>query len=204
MAQTRVVRRLPRDARRERILSAARDVFARDGYDRAAMREIAKRAGVTVPVLYDHFPSKAALQVHLLVEEGEELLDLISGPFPATEPRGLFEAVGEAFFAYMEEHRLVWRVLFREAPSDPDVAAVHAELNARATATIARYFESLIADEIYGMKDTAEALAEMAKSAVNGLAAWWWDHPAVPRELVVALASDMLWGGVIGVAGKRR
>ena len=199
-----VTRRLPKAARRETVLAAAAEIFARDGYGSASMRDIAARAGVTVPVVYDHFSSKAELQVALLTEQGEELLRRVAGPFDVTEPRQLLDAVVEAFFSYVESHRLVWRMLFRDAPSDPDVARVHLDLNARASETIARFFEPVVSDHSYRIEGTAFALGEMTKSAVNGLAGWWWDHPDVPRTRVVAIATDMLWGGVVAIAGGPR
>jgi AcrR family transcriptional regulator len=193
-------RRIGRSARRELVLEAARELFATAGYDGASMREIASRAGVTVPVVYDHFSSKAELQVHLLTQEGEELLRRVSGPFAASGPRELLDGVVEAFFSYVEQHRLVWRILFRDAPSAPEVAGVQRDLNERATAAMARFFAPYLTDDRYGMSDSGIALAEMTKSAINGLAAWWWDHPDVARRNVTAMASDMLWGGVVAVA----
>src|SRR5205809_6591820 len=66
--------RLPRSARRKQLLAAAREVFVAQGYHAAAMDDIAERAGVSKPVLYQHFPGKRELYVALIALHSEELL----------------------------------------------------------------------------------------------------------------------------------
>ena len=66
--------RLPADQRRQQLLDVARDVFAERGFHATSMDEIAEAAGVTKPVLYQHFPSKRALYVELLTDTGDQLL----------------------------------------------------------------------------------------------------------------------------------
>src|SRR5690349_24259927 len=66
--------RLPRTARRAQLLAAAQDVFVANGYHAAAMDEIAERAGVSKPVLYQHFPGKLELYMALLESHVDELV----------------------------------------------------------------------------------------------------------------------------------
>ncbi len=106
----------------------------------------------------------------------------------------------EAFFAYVEEHRSTWRVLLRDPPSDPDVAAAHRRLDNQATAAIASFLQS---GENEGALDadgksaqTAEMFAEALKAAQNGLAYWWYEHPDVPREEIVERLLDFAWRGL--------
>ena len=69
--------RLTRDERRERILEAASQVFADRGYEGASIEEIAEAAGITRPVIYDHFDSKRDLHISLLELHVEQLLDFM-------------------------------------------------------------------------------------------------------------------------------
>ena len=84
--------RLPRPARRLQLLGAARDVFVAQGYHAAAMDEIAERAGVSKPVLYQHFPGKLELYLALLDESAEETRpdhergDVVNDRQPAARP----------------------------------------------------------------------------------------------------------------------
>ena len=76
--------RLPRSARRVQLLEAAQEVFVESGYHAAAMDEIADRAGVSKPVLYQHFPGKLDLYLALLDQHSGELLDLIRAALAST------------------------------------------------------------------------------------------------------------------------
>src|SRR5688572_16232528 len=70
--------RMPADQRRQQLFEVARDRFARQGFHATSMDEIAEAAGVTKPVLYQHFPSKRALYVELLEETGRQLLTALA------------------------------------------------------------------------------------------------------------------------------
>src|SRR5256885_14715819 len=76
--------RLPRNARRAQLLAAAQDVFAANGYHAAAMDEIAERAGVSKPVLYQHFPGKLELYMALLQTHADELISRVTGAMEST------------------------------------------------------------------------------------------------------------------------
>src|SRR5450631_554135 len=76
--------RLPRPARRKQLLGAAREIFVAQGYHAAAMDEIAERAGVSKPVLYQHFPSKLELYLALLDESVDALIDTMRNALSST------------------------------------------------------------------------------------------------------------------------
>lgn len=180
------------------LLTAATEVFAAEGYAGASIRQIATASGVTIPVLYDHFASKRDLHVELLEREGDALIAAISstgGESPAVLMRGSVDA----FFSYVEEHPFAWRMLFRDPPADAEVAAAHSRVMGRARDAIAgqlaltpRWHSSSGLER----ERHLEVLAEGTKSAINGLAAWWWEHRDVPREEVVALAMELLFVGL--------
>lgn len=105
----------------------------------------------------------------------------------------------DAFFGYVQQHPFAWRMLFREPPREPDIAAAHARIMRSARAAIA---ELLALSPEWRTTSTLrqdhalEVLAEGIKAAINGLAAWWWDHRDLAREDVVDLAMDLLFVGI--------
>ena len=191
--------RLRAPERRDRILAAAVEVFAARGYDGAGMGEIAARAGIVPSVIYDHFPSKRALHVELLERHGQTLIDRSIGDIAGSSPRAIHGASVAAFFRFVEEDPFVWRFLFRDPPADAEIAAVHAAIHERATAGLASLVRAGAppSDAVLGVPAARATwmLARAAQGATNGLAAWWYEHPEVPREQVVALATELLWDG---------
>ena len=132
-------RRLSAAERREVIERAAAEVFAERGYHGASIDEICRRSGVTAPVLYDHFSSKLPLHTRLLERPRDELLalwrDTLAGD-EALEER-LPRAIG-AWAAYVQEHPYVPRMFFSETTGDPEIEAIHREVQAQATMALGR------------------------------------------------------------------
>lgn len=191
-------KRLTREARRERILAAAGEVFASSGYDAAGMREVAAAAGISTPVLYDHFPAKAQLYGALLESEVEGLLAGWTALPASDDPEVLLRSRVSAIFHWIEANERGWRMIFAEPPSDPAVASVHRRGQARATANLASLFHGVPLDLTSRIPRPLadEVLAEACKSALNSIATWWWDHREIPRDEVVALTADLLWRGL--------
>ena len=105
--------RLPRSVRRKQLLGAAREVFVAQGYHAAAMDDIAERAGVSKPVLYQHFASKRDLYLQLLGEVGTELRETIAkATVNASGPRQQIEGGIRAYFEFVEHRGDAFRVLF--------------------------------------------------------------------------------------------
>lgn len=192
-------KRIGRAARRGLIEAAATELFAARGYRGASIEEIARRSGVTPPVVYDHFESKQDLYRQLLERHFAELREVWRRNFPGDDPRR--ERVARSFdawFGYVEEHPFAGRVLFRDASADPEVAAVHAAVAASSREAILPLFAAEPgAAELTGSTE-GEGL-EMAwvvlRGVLQGLAIWWTDNPGVPRERVVATAMNALWFG---------
>src|SRR5256885_13952263 len=94
--------RLPRNARRAQLLAAAQDIFAANGYHAAAMDEIAERAGVSKPVLYQHFPGKLELYLALLDESVAALVDTVRRALASTsDNKQRVTATFTAFFDFV-------------------------------------------------------------------------------------------------------
>ena len=198
-SKARPRRRLAAGARREVIERAALEVFAERGYHGASIDEIATRSGVTAPVIYDHFVSKLDLHRRLLERTRDELLQMwresLSGDDPAEQriPRAL-----DAWARYVEEHPYAPRMFFHETTGDPQIRAVHKEVQAEAVAALGAILRGEPgAERIAGSVDreALEMAAEVIRSGLTGLAIWWTEHPQVPRERIVATAVNVIWLG---------
>jgi AcrR family transcriptional regulator len=192
---------LSAEARRELIVQAAMEVFAERGYQEASMAEIARAAGITPAVIYDHFPSKAELQILLLEQQTTELLAFV-GAAVAREFETTTERVRvgvDAFFTFVEEHPYAWRMLFRDPPTDPAILSTYRRIHQQATAGIAIFLRVSAPETLLDEPDAdrdLEMFAEMLKMAQNGLAVWWYDHREVPREVLVDRVLEFCWLGL--------
>src|ERR1044072_8762826 len=112
-SQTARPTRLPRSARRKQLLPAAQQIFVAHGYHAAAMDDIAERAGVSKPVLYQHFPGKLELYLALLDQHCDALLQAVRTALASTtENKQRVAATMDAYFAYVEEEGGAFRVVF--------------------------------------------------------------------------------------------
>ena len=187
-------------ARRELIECAALEVFAERGYHRAAIDEIARRAGITPPVLYDHFDSKLALHRRLLERTRDELLAMWREQLGGDEPAALrIPRALDAWARYVQEHPYAPRMFFVETTGEPEIRAVHRDVQAQGRAALGALLEHEPgAVRLAGAHDaqSLEMLAEVIRSGLTGLAIWWSDHPDVPRERIVRTALDTFWMGL--------
>ena len=195
-------RRLTKDERRERILEAASQVFADRGYEGASIEEIAEAAGITRPVIYDHFDSKRDLHVSLLELHMDQLLDFMGERVASEETaEGRLEAGFGAFFEFVETHPYAWRILFRDpTPADEEIVAAHQRGQDRVTeALVAMIAASPLAGEPSGSVEpevTWAMWAQIMKNAAHGLAFWWYVHREVPREELLSATMNALWVGL--------
>ncbi len=186
-------------ARREVIARAATEVFAERGYQGASIEEIARRSGVTPPVVYDHFESKRDLYKSLLESHFADLREVWRRHFTGDDPPERRVARSfDAWFSYIEEHPFAGRMLFRDTSGDPKVGAMHAEVAARSRDAILPLFATEPGVEgIAGLLggEGMEMAWVVLRGVLQGLAIWWAENPQVPRERVVATAMNALWIG---------
>jgi len=186
-------------ARREVIERVATEVFAERGYQGASIDEIARRSGVSAPVVYDHFASKQDLYERLLVRTRDELLEMWRGQLFSDEPAAVrIPRAFEAWAEYVETHPYASRMYFREATGVPEVQAFQRDLHAQARAALGAILAREPGAERLAGSGDAEALemaAELIRSGMTGLAIWWTEHPHVPRERIVATVVNVLWVG---------
>jgi len=194
MAPSRGVR-LTRDARRAQLLAAARDVFAAQGYHAAAMDDIADRAGVSKPVLYQHFTSKLELYRALLTTYADELIGRLSTALATTSDneQRLHGAVS-AYFDFVAGEGQSFRLLFEsDLRGEPEAAAV---LERTLTGCIDKVAEAVTTDA--GLDaDRARLLAVGLVGLSQVTAQYWLDSgQAVPRREAVELMSRLAWRGL--------
>jgi AcrR family transcriptional regulator len=189
--------RLSRDARRAQLLGAARDVFAAQGYHAAAMDDIADRAGISKPVLYQHFPSKLELYQALLTRYAQELVRRLRGAIEATNDneqrvRGAVNAYFEFVAGDGESFRLVFESDLR---SEPEAAAV---LDKALTECIDAVADAVTTDA--GLDRARARLLAVGLVGLSQVAARYWldSGQAVSREEAVALMSGLAWRGLAG------
>jgi AcrR family transcriptional regulator len=186
------------EARRELIERAATEVFAERGYRGAAVDEIARRSGVTVPVLYDHFRSKRALYERLIERHYAELRAIWFQYAASGEPIAawLGDAV-DAWFAHVELNPFAGRMLFRDTTGDPAIAAMHREIQLASRGQLLPLVEQEAdsADVELGDALGVELIWEAMRAVLQGLALWWYEHSNVPRERVVTTAMNAIWIG---------
>lgn len=198
-------KRLTAAARREVIELAAMDVFAERGYHGAAMDEIARRSGVTPPVVYDHFESKPALHRRLLDRTRDDLLAMWRENLGGDGT--LEQQIAQAFDAwsrYVEANPYAPRMFFRETTGIPEVRAMHREIAAEANDALAEILGGLPGSAHLQAEGAPLALAmaaEVIRGGLTELAIWWSEHPEVSREQIVATAMNTVWVGFERVSG---
>jgi AcrR family transcriptional regulator len=190
--------RLPRSARRTQLLQAAREVFVAQGYHASAMDDIAERAGVSKPVLYQHFPGKYDLYLALVDQNAAEIIAAVRQALASTDDhKQQVEAAMTAFFEFIDREGESFRLIFEsdltnDGAVQDRVTAVSLEV-ARA-----------IADVIRSAAEVTDQDAEMLGIALGGMANvtarhWLRTGRTMPRDQAVRLLSRLCWRGIRGV-----
>jgi len=190
---------MPAGERRAAILDAAMKVFADRGYHASSIDEIAREAGVSKALIYEHFASKQALWASLLDTQAAEIFRRLAAGAATAQPGEVRLRSGvDAFLTFVEERRGAWRMLFREA-ADPEVAAFLDRVRSQVAGVVAALIAAEPAaspDDRADRRQAIEMLAEQLVGAVQALANWWADHQDVPRAELVDAVMDFAWVGL--------
>ncbi len=195
--------RLSRSARRLQLLDAAQEVFVSAGYHAASMDDIAERAGVSKPVLYQHFPSKLDLYLALLGRHADSLVaDVRSALARTSDNRERVLGSVQAYVDFVEHEGAAWRLVFESDVSrEPLVAERVRRMHTECVEAIA---STIAADT--GLSD-AEALllsiglAGVAEAGAKGWLAAGGSRGPVPKDRAVALLARLTWRGIAGFPG---
>jgi AcrR family transcriptional regulator len=194
-ASTRATPRLSRSARRTQLLAAAKTVFVTQGYHAAAMDDIAVRAGVSKPVLYQHFPSKLELYLDLLGESAAEMVRLVRAALAATsDNHERVDNAVAAYFTFVADNDQAYRLIF--------------ESDLRGQVEVERIVERATDDCISAITDTITTdtgvdveRARLLASGMVGLSQvsaryWIQQSPHVSRAEAIELLSTLMWSGI--------
>jgi AcrR family transcriptional regulator len=195
-------RRLTGEERRAAILDSALAVFGERGYHASSIDDIARAGGTSKALIYEHFDSKQELYAELLDRHAGELFKRLAAAVEEAGTAGSARlAAGlDAFYGFVEEHRVAWRMLFREA-NDPEMVTVLERIVEEVTRVVA----ALIAEDpgsrsAYphgpARQEGIEMLAQMLVGSAQSLANWWADHQEVRRERILELTMDYAWVGL--------
>jgi AcrR family transcriptional regulator len=194
-------RRLTAEERRTAILDSALAVFSEHGYHSASIDDIAGEAGVSKALIYEHFASKQELHADLIARNARELTQRVAGALSGVQVESTSERLAtglEAFFAFVEERRDAWRMLFRDA-ADPESSAVLDRMVEQVTAEVTVLIsQDPGARELARMGDerSLRLLAEILVGGAQSMANWWTEHPETSRARLVEIAMDFAWLGL--------
>ena len=184
--------RLPAAERRVQLLDVAMTVFSDRGYHGASMNDVAKLAGVTKPVLYQHFPSKRDLYLELVDDVSSRLgAEVTDAAGTGTEPYDVAVRGLRAYFSFVQSNERAFRLLFgRGAPREEEFAGGTRLVEDHMRSTIQSFLPDYLSDDVRSL--TAQAILGMAE----GVCRDWLATGAVasPDDLSERLARLLLHG----------
>lgn len=187
--------RMDATERREQLIGVGRTVFAERGFQAASVEEIAERADVSKPLVYEHFGGKEGLYAVVVDREITLLLWMISSALEeAVPPREAVEQAALAFLTYIEEHREGFQVLVRDAPIGSSTGTLPGLLG-----DVAAKASTLLASEFKRRGYDAKMAPLYARGLVGMVALvgqWWLDVGKPRREQVVAHVVNLAWNGL--------
>lgn len=188
--------RVPRAVRRRQVLAVATELFIERGFIEASMDELARRVGVSKPVIYDLFGSKEALFGEVVAQEAQALAGAVQAAVDAERDpeRRLYEGA-LAFFRFARARREAWDALLTA-----DAAPVNAEL-AAARRFHASQVASMLARGAAELGSEADpVLLDACAQAINGafeaLATWWKEHPELDADALAAMVTGLVQPGL--------
>ncbi len=180
--------------RREQLIAIGRQLFAERGFDATSVEEVAARAKVSKPVVYEHFGGKEGLYAVVVDREVRALLDRIAAALTAGHPRELLEQAALALLDYIESETDGFRVLVRESPGMTAAGSFSSVLN-----DIAHQVEHILGAE-FKARDYDPRLAELYSQALVGMVAlagrWWLEVRKPRKETVAAHLVNLAWNGL--------
>jgi AcrR family transcriptional regulator len=182
--------RVPRAVRERQIIELAEDLFSERGYQGASMDALARRAGVTKPVVYELFGSKDGLFRACLERSAERLATVVAEAVRAEEdPEKKVRAGGLAFLRFASDHRVAWELMMEGRFSD-----AAAGVRRRQAALVLELLSELVPAGVD--RRELEVAAHAVNSAYEGVAHWMWEHPDVPLEQLADWTVELLLPGL--------
>jgi AcrR family transcriptional regulator len=188
--------------RREQLIDVSRGLFAERGFEGASIEEIAARAGVSKPVVYEHFGGKEGLYAVVVDREVRQLLGMMQNSLHAEHPRALLEQAAFALLDYIEQAPDGFRILVRDSPIGSATGSFVSIIG-----DIASRVEHILAAEFKARGFDAEAAplyAQMLVGMVGTTGQWWLDARQPAKEVVAGHLVNLAWNGLSGMEQKPR
>ncbi len=180
--------------RREQLIVIGRQLFAERGFDATSVEEVASRAKVSKPVVYEHFGGKEGLYAVVVDREVRALLERITAGLTAGHPRELLEQAALALLGYIEEEPHGFRVLVRESPLLTPAGSFSGVMN-----DVAHEVEHILGGE-FTRRGLDPKFAELYSQALVGMVAlvgqWWREAREPKKEMVAAHLVNLAWNGL--------
>lgn len=186
--------------RREQLINIARTVFAERGFDGTSVEEIAARAEVSKPVVYEHFGGKEGLYAVVVDREVQSLLGMMRAALVGGHPRQLLEQAAVALLDYVEASSDGFRILVRDSPLGSASGSYVSIIS-----DIASRVEGILVEELKTRGFDAKAApmyAQMLVGMVSTTGQWWLDARKPAKEVVAAHLVNLAWNGLSGLVPK--
>ncbi len=180
--------------RRQQLLDVGRTLFAERGFEATSIEEIASRAGVSKPVVYEHFGGKEGLYAVVVDREMQRLLDRFTESLSTGHPRELLEQAALMFLSYIEDETDGFRILVRDSPVASSTGTFSSLIN-----DIASQVEYILARE-FESRGFDPKLAPLYSQALVGSVAltgqWWLEVRKPAKREVAAHLVNLAWNGL--------
>lgn len=187
--------RMPRQVRRAQLLAAAQDVFVSNGYHAAGMDDIAERAGVSKPVLYQHFPGKLELYLALLESQVDVLVGKVRAALRSThDNKARVRAAVGAYFDFVHDDAHAYQLVFEsDLRGEP---AVQTAISRATSGCVDAITETITADA--GLDTDRARLLAVGLVGMSEVAArsWITARETVSKQEAVSLISTLAWRGI--------
>jgi AcrR family transcriptional regulator len=183
--------------RREQLIEIGRTLFAERGFDATSVEEIATKAGVSKPVVYEHFGGKEGLYAVVVDREMAKLLSMVTSGLTGEHARELLEQAAFALLDYIESSTDGFRILVRDSPVAQSTGTF-----ASLISDIATQVEDILGQE-FTQRGFDAGLAPLYAQALVGMVAltgqWWLDARRPRKAEVVAHLVSLSWNGLSGL-----
>jgi AcrR family transcriptional regulator len=200
LSSARAARRMTGKQRRAQLIDVGRRLFAEKGLDGTSVEEIAAKAGVSKPVVYEHFGGKEGLYAVVVDREMQRLLDGVTGALTGGHARELLEQAAIALLTYIENNSDGFRILVRDSGVGSSTGTF-----ASLISDIAGQVEHVLAAE-FRSRGFEPKLAPMYSQMLVGMVAltgqWWLDARKPKKADVAAHLVNLAWHGLSGLEVK--
>jgi AcrR family transcriptional regulator len=186
--------------RREQLIEIARGAFSERGFDGASIEEIATRAEVSKPVVYEHFGGKEGLYAVVVDREVQQLLGMMRDALTAGQPRVLLEQAAFALLDYIEQSSEGFRILVRDSPLGSETGSyvsIISDVASRVEHILVAEFKRRGFDARF-----APMYAQMLVGMVGTNGQWWLNARKPAKEVVAAHLVNLAWNGLSGLERK--